>query len=78
MVTLTSIPSSMDKALYFKSLAKEYKTPLDMVYYLSRDLNDEQTFFAMLEWNKANNRTKKGKQGYELQLWIYLVHLELR
>lgn len=55
MVTFTNIPKNMDKQLYLKSLSKEYKTPLDVIYCLIRELNTEQDFYKMLEWNKAKN-----------------------
>lgn len=61
MVTFTSVPKHMDKAMYMKSLSKEYHAPLDMIYYLSKDLNDEKAFFVALEWNKINNWMNKKK-----------------
>ena len=55
MVTFTNIPKNMDKQLYMKHLSKEYKMPLDMVFCLVKELNDENEFYKMLEWNKAKN-----------------------
>ncbi len=55
MVTFTNIPKHMDKQIYMKSLSKEYKMPLDMIFCLTRELNDENEFFKMLEWNKSKN-----------------------
>ena len=55
MVIFTNIPKHMDKQIYMKSLSKEYKMPLDMVFCLIRELNDENEFFKMLEWNKSKN-----------------------
>lgn len=55
MVTFTNIPAHMDKQIYLKSLSKEYKMPLDMIYCLIRDMDDEEKFFSMLEWNKSKN-----------------------
>jgi len=55
MVTFTNIPKHMDKQIYMKSLSKEYKMPLDMIFCLTRELNDENEFFKMLEWNKSQN-----------------------
>ena len=55
MVTFTNIPKQMDKQIYMKSLSKEYKMPLDMIFCLTRELNDENEFFKMLEWNKSKN-----------------------
>jgi hypothetical protein len=45
----------MDKQIYMKSLSKEYKMPLDMIFCLMRDLNSEEEFYKMLEWNKSKN-----------------------
>lgn len=55
MITFTNIPKHMDKQIYMKSLSKEYKMPLDMIFCLTRELNDENEFFKMLEWNKSKN-----------------------
>ena len=55
MVTFTNIPKHMDKQIYMKSLSKEYKMPLDMIFCLTRELNDENEFFKMLEWNNSKN-----------------------
>lgn len=55
MVTFTNIPANMDKQIYLKTLSKEYKMPLDMIFCLVRDLNDENEFYKMLEWNKEKN-----------------------
>ena len=55
MVTFTNIPKHMDKQMYMKHLSKEYKMPLDMIFCLTRELNDENEFFKMLEWNKSKN-----------------------
>ena len=55
MVTFTNIPKHMDKQIYMKSLSKEYKMPIDMIFCLTRELNDENEFFKMLEWNKSKN-----------------------
>ena len=55
MVSFTKIPAHMDKAMYVKSLSKEYRMPLDMIYCLIRDMDDEEKFFAMLEWNQTKN-----------------------
>lgn len=55
MVTFINIPKHMDKQIYMKSLSKEYKMPLDMIFCLTRELNDENEFFKMLEWNKSKN-----------------------
>lgn len=55
MVTFTNIPKHMNKQIYMKSLSKEYKMPLDMIFCLTRELNDENEFFKMLEWNKSKN-----------------------
>lgn len=55
MVTFTNIPNNMDKTVYIKTLSKEYKMPLDMIYCLIRELNDENEFYGMLEWNKSKN-----------------------
>ena len=55
MVTFTNIPKNMDKQLYLKSLSKEYKMPLDMIFCLTKELNDENEFYKMLEWNKSKN-----------------------
>ena len=53
MVQFTNIPKHMDKQIYMKTLSKEYKMPLDMIFCLIRDLNTEEEFYKMLEWNKA-------------------------
>ena len=55
MVTFTNIPANMDKQLYMKHLSKEYKMPLDMIFCLTKELNDENVFYQMLEWNKSKN-----------------------
>ena len=55
MVTFTNIPKHMDKQIYMKSLSKEYKMPLDMIFCLMRDLNSEEEFYKILEWNKSKN-----------------------
>lgn len=55
MVTLTNIPKHMDKAIYIKTLSKDYKMPMDMIYCLIRELNDEKEFYKMLEWNLSKN-----------------------
>lgn len=55
MVTFTSIPAHMDKQMFIKNLSKEYKMPLDMIWCLIRDMDDEEKFFSMLEWNKTKN-----------------------
>ena len=55
MVTFTNVPKNMDKALYIKTLAHDYKMPLDMIYCLINQLNDENEFFNMLEKNLKNN-----------------------
>ena len=55
MVTFTNIPSHMDKQVYMKSLSKEYKMPMDMIFCLMRDLSSEEEFYKMLEWNKSKN-----------------------
>lgn len=55
MVTFTNIPANMDKQMYLKSLSKEYQMPLDMIYCLVRELDSEEKFFSMLEWNKSKN-----------------------
>ena len=55
MVTFTNIPSNMDKQLYIKQLSKEYKMPLDMIFCLTKELDTEEEFYKMLEWNKAKN-----------------------
>ena len=55
MVTFTNIPSHMDKQVYIKTLSKEYKMPMDMIYCLIKELNTEQEFYNMLEWNKSKN-----------------------
>ena len=55
MVTFTNIPKHMDKQIYMKSLSKEYKMPLDMIFCLMHDLNSEEEFYKMLEWNKSKN-----------------------
>lgn len=55
MVTFTNIPSHMDKQIYIKTLSKEYKMPMDMIYCLIKELNTEQEFYNILEWNKLKN-----------------------
>lgn len=55
MVTFTNIPKHMDKQVYIKHLSKEYKMPLDMIFCLMRDCNDEQEFYKLLEWNLQKN-----------------------
>lgn len=55
MVTFINIPKHMDKQVYMKSLSKEYKMPMDMIFCLMRDLNSEEEFYKMLEWNKSKN-----------------------
>ena len=55
MVTFTNIPNNMDKKLYLKSLSKEYKMPLDMIYCLINTYEDEESFFKVLEWNLQKN-----------------------
>lgn len=55
MVNFTNVPANMDKQMYIKSLSKEYKMPMDMIYCLIKELNTEQEFYNMLEWNKNKN-----------------------
>lgn len=55
MVTFTNIPAHMDKQVYIKHLSKEYKMPLDMIHCLIKELNTEQEFYKMLEWNLEKN-----------------------
>lgn len=55
MFNFTTIPANMDKSLYMKTLSKEYKMPLDMIFCLIRDCNSEEEFYKMLEWNKNKN-----------------------
>lgn len=55
MVNFTNIPTNMDKQMYIKNLSKEYKMPMDMIYCLIKELNTEQEFYNMLEWNKSKN-----------------------
>ena len=55
MVTFTNIPKNMDKTLYIKTLSRDYKIPLDMLYCLIKQLDNEKDFFGMLEKNLKNN-----------------------
>ena len=55
MITFTNIPAHMDKQVYIKSLSKEYKMPLDMIFCLIKQLDNEEEFYNMLEWNKSKN-----------------------
>ena len=55
MVTFTNIPAHMDKQVYIKTLSKEYKMPLDMIFCLIKQLDSEQECYNMLEWNKSKN-----------------------
>lgn len=55
MVNFTNVPANMDKQMYIKSLSKEYKMPMNMIYCLIKELNTEQEFYNMLEWNKNKN-----------------------
>ena len=55
MVNFTNIPTNMDKQMYIKNLSKEYKMPMDMIHCLIKELNTEQEFYNMLEWNKSKN-----------------------
>jgi hypothetical protein len=45
----------MDKQVYIKYLSKEYKMPLDMIFCLIRNCNDETEFYKLLEWNLQKN-----------------------
>ena len=55
MIILTNIPKNMDKQIYIKHLSKEYKMPLDMIYCLIKECNEEQEFYKLLEWNLQKN-----------------------
>ena len=65
MVQFTNIPKNMDENLYMKILSKEYYMPLDMLFCLKRELNTEEEFYNMLEWNKQKNgfNWKSAKKG---------------
>lgn len=65
MVQFTNIPKNMDENLYMKILSKEYYMPLDMLFCLKRELNSEEEFYNMLEWNKQKNgfNWKSAKKG---------------
>ena len=70
MVTFTSIPAHMDKQMFIKSLSKEYRMPLDMIWCLIRDMDDEEKFFSMLDWNKTKNGFGWKKQEV-VMMWEY-------
>ena len=55
MINFTNIPANMDKQLYIKTLSKEYKTPLDILWKLIKEMNNENDFFNILNWNKEKN-----------------------
>jgi len=55
MFNFTTIPATMDKNLYLKTLSKEYKMPLDMIFCLTKECNSEEEFYEMLDWNKNKN-----------------------
>lgn len=65
MVQFTNIPKNMDENLYMKTLSKEYYMPLDMLFCLKKELNSEEEFYNMLEWNKQKNgfNWKSAKKG---------------
>lgn len=55
MINFSNIPANMDKQLYIKTLSKEYKMPLDMIWSLIKECTNENDFFKMLEWNLNKN-----------------------
>lgn len=55
MINFSNIPANMDKQLYIKTLSKEYKMPLDMIWSLIKECTNENDFFKMLQWNLDKN-----------------------
>lgn len=58
MFIFSNIPNNMDKNLYIKTIAKQYKIPFDTIWSLVKSCNSEDEFNTMITWYKNKMNVK--------------------